>query len=170
MYAVVSSGGKQYRVEPGATLTIDRLNGEPGSALTFDRVLLVAEGDQVSVGNPTVAGASVTATVVGPELGEKIVVFKYRPKVHYRRRTGQRQHLTRVRIEEIQAPGIKAKPAKKAAKPATAATKAAGAKPRRSRASSVSAARTTSAETAKSTPKTTARKSTKRSAAKKAEE
>jgi large subunit ribosomal protein L21 len=169
MYAVVSSGGKQYRVEPGATLTIDRLNGEPGSALTFDRVLLVAEGDQVSVGNPTVAGASVTATVVGPELGEKIVVFKFRPKVHYRRRTGQRQHLTRVRIEEIQAPGIKAKPAKKAAKPATVATKAAGAKPRRSRASSASA-RTASAETAKSTPKATARKSTKRSAAKKAEE
>lgn len=163
MYAVVSSGGKQYRVEPGATLTIDRLNGEPGSALTFDRVLLVAEGEQVSVGNPTVAGASVTATVVGPELGEKIVVFKFRPKVHYRRRTGQRQQLTRVRIEEIQAPGIKAKPAKKAAKPAAA-------KPRRSRAPSVSAARTASAKTAKPTPKTTARKSTKRSAAKTAEE
>ena len=101
MYAVVSSGGKQYRVEPGGTLLVDRLDAEPGASVVLDRVLLVENDGKVSVGNPTVAGASVSATVVGEELGEKIVVFKYKQKVKYRRRTGHRQHLTRLRIDKI---------------------------------------------------------------------
>jgi large subunit ribosomal protein L21 len=101
MYAVVSSGGKQYRVEAGSTLTLERLDGEPGASFTFDRVLLIGDGDDVTVGTPVVAGASVSATVLGEALGPKLVIFKFKQKVKYRRRTGHRQHLTRVRIDEI---------------------------------------------------------------------
>jgi large subunit ribosomal protein L21 len=105
MYAVVSSGGKQYRVEPGSTLTIERLAAEAGATLTFDRVLLIGDGDEVTVGTPVVTGASVSATVLGEELGPKLVIFKFKQKVKYRRRTGHRQHLMRVRIDAITADG-----------------------------------------------------------------
>jgi large subunit ribosomal protein L21 len=105
MYAVVSSGGKQYRVEPGSTLTIERLAAEAGATLTFDRVLLIGDGDEVTVGTPVVTGASVSATVLGEELGPKLVIFKFKQKVKYRRRTGHRQHLMRVRIDAINANG-----------------------------------------------------------------
>lgn len=108
MYAVVSSGGKQYRVEPGTTLTMERNGAEPGASLTFDRVLLIGDGDQVTVGTPVVPGASVSATVLGEELGPKLVIFKFKQKVKYRRRTGHRQKLMRVRIDEISAGGAKA--------------------------------------------------------------
>ncbi len=101
MYAVISTGGKQYRVEPGSTLLVERLAGDPGASVTLDRVLLFADGDDVRVGSPTVAGATVTATVLGEQLGEKVVIFKYKQKVKYRRRTGHRQHLTRLRIDRI---------------------------------------------------------------------
>ncbi len=118
MYAVVSSGGKQYRVEAGSMLTLERLDGEPGASLTFDRVLLIGDGDEVTVGTPIVPGASVSATVLGEALGPKLVIFKFKQKVKYRRRNGHRQHLTRVRIDTINPT-----PAKKAAvatKPKTA--------------------------------------------------
>jgi large subunit ribosomal protein L21 len=105
MYAVVSTGGKQYRVEPGSTLTIERLAAEAGATLTFDRVLLIGDGDEVTVGTPVVTGASVSATVLGEELGPKLVIFKFKQKVKYRRRTGHRQHLMRVRIDAITADG-----------------------------------------------------------------
>ena len=105
MYAVVSSGGKQYRVEPGSTLTIERLAAEAGATLTFDRVLLIGDGDEVTVGTPVVTGASVSATVLGEDLGPKLVIFKFKQKVKYRRRTGHRQHLMRVRIDAINADG-----------------------------------------------------------------
>ena len=104
MYAVLSSGGKQYRVEAGTTLMLERLDGEPGVAgaqVTFDRVLLIGDGDDVTIGTPTVAGASVSATVLGEALGPKLVIFKFKQKVKYRRRTGHRQHMTRVRIDAI---------------------------------------------------------------------
>jgi large subunit ribosomal protein L21 len=104
MYAVLSSGGKQYRVEAGSTLILERLDGVPGVAgdqVTFDRVLLIGDGDDVTIGTPTVAGASVTATVLGEALGPKLVIFKFKQKVKYRRRTGHRQHMTRVRIDAI---------------------------------------------------------------------
>ena len=120
MYAVVSSGGKQYRVEAGSTLTLERLDGEPGASFTFDRVLLIGDGDEVTVGTPVVAGASVSATVLGEELGPKLVIFKFKQKVKYRRRTGHRQHLTRVRIDEIH-PTAARKAAPSAEKAATAA-------------------------------------------------
>ena len=104
MYAVLSSGGKQYRVEAGTTLMLERLDGEPGVAgaqVTFDRVLLIGDGDDVTIGTPTVAGASVSATILGETLGPKLVIFKFKQKVKYRRRTGHRQHMTRVRIDTI---------------------------------------------------------------------
>jgi large subunit ribosomal protein L21 len=109
MYAVVTTGGKQYRVEPGSELTIERLAGDAGSSITFDRVLLVGDGETVTVGTPTVDGASVSGTVLGEALGPKLIVFKFKQKATYRRKNGHRQHLTRVRIDEINASGKKAK-------------------------------------------------------------
>src|SRR5699024_12243130 len=100
MYAVVSSGGKQYRVEAGSELIVERIAGEPGASVTFDRVLLIGDGDDVTVGTPTVSGASVSGTLLREELGPKLVIFKFKQKVKYRRRTGHRQHLQRVRIDE----------------------------------------------------------------------
>lgn len=117
MYAVVDNGGKQYRVEPGRTLVIDRLDAEAGATVTFDRVLLVGDEDGVTVGTPTVSGASVRGTVLEHGRGPKIIVFRFRPKAHYRRRTGHRSELTRVRIDEIATAETAAKPASKAAAP-----------------------------------------------------
>ena len=105
MYAVVTTGGKQYRVEAGSELTIERLGVEAGSSITFDRVLLVGDGDAVTVGTPTIDGATVSATVLGEALGPKLTVFKFKQKVKYRRMAGHRQHLLRVRIDEISAAG-----------------------------------------------------------------
>jgi large subunit ribosomal protein L21 len=105
MFAVVSSGGKQYRVEPGSTVLVDRVTSEPGASITFDRVLLIGDGDETTVGTPLVSGASVSGTVVREELGPKLVIFKFKQKVKYRRRTGHRQHLSLVRIDEITADG-----------------------------------------------------------------
>ena len=101
MYAVVESGGKQYKVEPNATLQVERLPGEVGATVELGRVLLVGDGDAVEVGQPTVAGARVIAEVVAQEKGDKIIVFRYKRKVRYRRKTGHRQHLTRLLIKEI---------------------------------------------------------------------
>jgi len=125
MYAVVTTGGKQYRVEAGSELIIERLAEEPGASITFDRVLLVGDGDAITVGSPTVDGASVSGTVLGEQLGPKLIIFKFKQKVKYRRTAGHRQHLTRVRIDEISAGGkrSKAEPAAKA-EPAEKAEKA----------------------------------------------
>jgi large subunit ribosomal protein L21 len=122
MYAVVDSGGKQYRVEPGGTLVVDRLDAEAGASVTFDRVLLIGDEDGVTVGTPTVDGASVRATVVEHGRGPKVIVFRFRPKAHDRRRTGHRSELTRVRIDEIAtAGGRKARTSKESAEPTTSA-------------------------------------------------
>ena len=116
MYAVVTTGGKQYRVEAGSELIVERLAAEPGASITFDRVLLVGDGDAITVGSPTVDGASVSGTVLGEQLGPKLIIFKFKQKVKYRRTAGHRQHLTRVRIDEISAGGkrTRAEPAEKA--------------------------------------------------------
>jgi large subunit ribosomal protein L21 len=125
MYAVVDNGGKQYRVEPGRTLVIDRLDAEAGATVTFDRVLLVGDEDGVTVGTPTVSGASVRGTVLEHGRGPKIIVFRFRPKAHYRRRTGHRSELTRVRIDEIATAETASKPASKAAAPRKTSAKTA---------------------------------------------
>ena len=131
MYAVVSSGGKQYRVEAGSTLTIERLEVEPGTSVTFDRVLMIADGDEVTVGTPVVPGASVSATVLGETLGPKLVIFKFKQKVKYRRRTGHRQHLMSVHIDAIH-PTVQAAAAatEVAARPKAAAKPKAAVKPK----------------------------------------
>ena len=101
MQAVVRSGGKQYRVEEGAVLTVDRLAGEPGATVTLDDVLFVADGDQAGRG----AGTKVTAEIVGHEKGDKIKVLKYKNKVRYRKLSGQRAPSTRIRITKTEAAG-----------------------------------------------------------------
>jgi large subunit ribosomal protein L21 len=158
MYAVVSSGGKQYRVEPGTTLTMERVAAGAGEPFTFDRVLLIGDGDAVTVGTPVVTGASVSATVLGEELGPKLVIFKFKQKVKYRRRTGHRQHLVRIRIDAINADGSapKAPARKRAAKveteaPAEQAPKTA-AKPRARRKPAASKAETAKTEAASAEP------------------
>jgi large subunit ribosomal protein L21 len=105
LYAVIQTGGKQYRAEPGQTLWVEKLEGEAGTKITFDQVLLVApgEGKDVSVGTPVVAGATVTAEIVEQGLGDKLVVFKFRRRKNYVRKTGHRQELTAVKIESITA-------------------------------------------------------------------
>jgi len=105
MYAVISSGGKQHRVEAGSELVVERLTGDAGATITFDRVLLVGDGEAVTVGTPTVQGASVSGTVLGEVLGPKLIIFKFKQKATYRRKNGHRQHLTRVRIDEISTDG-----------------------------------------------------------------
>jgi large subunit ribosomal protein L21 len=93
---------------------VERVGGDAGSTITFDRVLLVGDGEAVTVGTPVVEGATVSGTVLGEALGPKLIVFKFKQKATYRRKNGHRQHLTRVRIDEISAGGKKSKPAAKA--------------------------------------------------------
>lgn len=100
-YAIVESGGKQYKATPGKTIEVDRLPLEIGETIELDRVLLLSDGKTVSVGKPTVKGARVKASVVAQVKGPKIVVFKYKPKNRYRVKTGHRQRYTRLQIEEI---------------------------------------------------------------------
>ena len=102
-YAIIETGGKQYRVAVGDTLSVEKVPVEPGSGITFDRVLMVGGDGLAKVGTPLVAGATVEAQVAEQYRGPKIVVFKYKPKKRYRRRTGHRQALTRVAITAINA-------------------------------------------------------------------
>jgi large subunit ribosomal protein L21 len=101
VYAIIESGGKQYRVEPGAVVTLERIPGEVGTQVELDRVLLVSDGSTVKVGQPTVAGAKVISQIVAQTRGEKIDVFKFKRRKKYRRKTGHRQELTEVRVAEI---------------------------------------------------------------------
>lgn len=102
MYAVIRTGGKQYRVAPGEWLDVEKLTGEVGDQLTLDDVLLVHNGEQAVVGQPTVEGAKVLATVQSQHKGKKVIVFKYRPKQRYRRKRGHRQQVTRLHIDAIE--------------------------------------------------------------------
>ena len=105
MYAVIQTGGKQYRVEPGKTVVVERLTGDKGAQVVFDQVLLVSAGDggNVSIGKPTVSGAKVTGQIVEQGRGEKLVVFKFRRRKNYVRRNGHRQNYTAVKIADITA-------------------------------------------------------------------
>lgn len=101
MYAVIETGGKQYRVEVGSEIEVEYLDVEPGQTLDLERVLLVADGDATAVGRPLVDGARVSASVVRQDRGDKIVVFKYRPKARRRVKHGHRQELTVLRVSDI---------------------------------------------------------------------
>lgn len=104
MYAVIETGGKQYRVQPGDIIDIERLAGvsEEDSAITFDRVLLVGDGDDIKVGRPTVEGAAVKGELLAEVKGPKVIVFKFKRRKQYRRKNGHRQNLMRVRINDVQ--------------------------------------------------------------------
>jgi len=102
MYAILETGGKQYKVRPGDTLQVEKLPGEAGDTVELSRVLMVADDEAVSLGRPLVEGAKVLAEVVGQGRGPKIIVFKNKAKVLNRRKTGHRQSLTTLRITGIQ--------------------------------------------------------------------
>jgi large subunit ribosomal protein L21 len=101
MYAVIETGSKQYRVEVGTELAVELLDAEPGQTITLERVLLVADGESASVGQPVVAGATVSAEVLRRDRGEKLISFKYRPKARRRVKKGHRQELTILRVADI---------------------------------------------------------------------
>ena len=101
MYAVVETGGKQYRMAPGGVVTVERVPGDVGEVVEISRVLLVAEGEKIQIGSPLVPGVRVRATILGQLRGPKITVFKFRRRKKYRRKSGHRQPLTRLRVEEI---------------------------------------------------------------------
>lgn len=101
-YAIVESGGKQYKVVEGSSIEVDLLAAQPGQAVTLDQVLLLVSDDVISVGTPTVKGARVNATVDTHVMGPKLVTFKYSPKKRIRVKTGHRQQYTRLDIESIE--------------------------------------------------------------------
>lgn len=103
MYAVLETGGKQYRVAAGDTLEVERLKADAGQTFTFDRVLLVSKDGQISVGAPTVPGATVVADVVDHHRGDKKVIWKMKRRKGYHKKQGHRQELTLVKIKEITA-------------------------------------------------------------------
>lgn len=103
MYAIIETGGKQYRVSEGDVITIEKLEANEGETVQFDRVLTVVKDGSVTLGKPVIAGAKVTGQVMAQGKGKKILVFKYKAKSNYRRRQGHRQPFTKVVIEKIEA-------------------------------------------------------------------
>jgi large subunit ribosomal protein L21 len=101
MYAVIRTGNRQYRVEEGQLLDVERLPNEIDDSIEIDDVLLIGDGDATVVGMPTVNGAKVKATIVDQFRAKKVIVFKYRQRTNYRRKKGHRQYYTRLRIDEI---------------------------------------------------------------------
>jgi large subunit ribosomal protein L21 len=113
MYAVVNSGGKQYKVQQGEVLRVEKISGDVGSPVTFDRVLMFADGENVSIGQPVLDGVSVEGTIVEQGKAKKIIVFKYKRRKRFRRKNGHRQEFTAVQIDTIN----KGATAKKASEP-----------------------------------------------------
>ena len=103
MYAVIKTGGKQYRVIQGETLKIETVAGDIGSAIVLDKVLMVGDGDKLSVGKPLLAGATVSATIVSNGRHDKVKIFKMRRRKHYQKHQGHRQNYTEIRIDGISA-------------------------------------------------------------------
>ena len=102
MYAIIATGGKQYKVAEGDVIRVEKLGVEAGAEVVFDQVLVVS-GDEVKVGDPTVAGATVTDTAVGDGKAKKVIVYKYKRKTGYHKKNGHRQAYTKVKIEKINA-------------------------------------------------------------------
>ncbi len=103
MYAVIKTGGKQYKVSPGDVLRVEKLDGKKGDTVEMKDVLLIADGDKLSVGNPSIASAAVTAEVMGDGRGEKILIFKHRRRKGFRKTIGHRQDFTTIKIKDIRA-------------------------------------------------------------------
>lgn len=125
MFAVIKTGGKQYKVSEGDTLVIEKLAAGAGETVTFDQVLMIGEGADVKVGAPLVAGAAVTAEVNGDVRGPKLITRKKRQRQTYRRTIGHRQDLVEVTIKSVSADGAPAKKARKKAAPKTEAAEGA---------------------------------------------
>ena len=100
-YAIVNTGGKQYRVQPGDTIRVESLSGDEGDLVELEDVRMVSDGGEVTLGSPTVDGAKVTAEILGRGKAKKIIVFKYKAKTRYRKKNGHRQHYTELRITDI---------------------------------------------------------------------
>ncbi|MBL1320053.1 MAG: 50S ribosomal protein L21 [Methylophaga sp.] len=118
MYAVIKTGGKQYRVEEGEFLRVEKLDAEAGDKVELAEVLMLVDGDDVQIGAPMIEGAVVSATVREQGRGEKVKIIKFRRRKHYRRQAGHRQSYTEILIDSISAKGAKKPAAKKAAAPA----------------------------------------------------
>jgi len=103
MYAVIKTGGKQYRVSAGEKVRIETIEADVGAEVVLDQVLMVGEGDKISVGKPLIAGAAVKATVVSHGRGEKVRIFKHRRRKHYKKQAGHRQNYTEIQISGISA-------------------------------------------------------------------
>lgn len=101
MYAIISSGGKQYKVEQGDILRVEKLEGEVGSDIVLDRVLMVADGDDIKIGQPVLEGAAVNGTVVEQGKARKILVFKYKRRKRFHKKQGHRQQFTAIKINSI---------------------------------------------------------------------
>jgi large subunit ribosomal protein L21 len=106
IYAIIESGGKQYRVAPGDTIDVDLTGSAEGDKVELDKVLLIADDKNVTVGTPTIEGAKVTATAKGLIKGDKIIVLKFKHKDHFTKKTGHRQKYTRLTIDDIVVPGV----------------------------------------------------------------
>ena len=102
MYAVIETGGKQLKVSEGETVLVEKLDGEVGSDFVFDKVMAVVDDDNTKIGTPYVDGSKVSATIVKQDKNKKVIVFKYRSKTNYRKKTGHRQPYTKVTIKSIQ--------------------------------------------------------------------
>ncbi|MDX1915271.1 MAG: 50S ribosomal protein L21 [Methylophilus sp.] len=103
MYAVIKTGGKQYKVAAGDKLKVEKLAGDVGSKVVIDKVLLIADGEKTTIGAPLVAGATVNATVVSHGRADKVMIFKFRRRKHYRKTQGHRQSFTEIQIDAIAA-------------------------------------------------------------------
>jgi large subunit ribosomal protein L21 len=115
IYAIIETGGKQYRITQGQTVDVDNLNVIDGDTIEFDKVLVIGDEKNATIGAPTIEGAKVTATSKGTVRGDKIIVYKFKSKVRFRKKTGHHQLFTRLAIDKIEAPGIDIKePVKKA--------------------------------------------------------
>ena len=102
MYAVIQTGGKQYRVSPGQEIQVEKLPGQAGQQVAFDKVLLASDGESIKVGRPYVQGSRVMARILRQAKGKKIIVFKYKRRKNYKRKKGHRQHISLVKIEDIE--------------------------------------------------------------------
>ena len=103
MYAVIATGGKQYKVTKGETLRVEKLDGDEGSTIELDRVLMIADGDKISVGTPTLDKASVIATIRAQGRGDKVEIIKFRRRKHSRKQMGHRQSYTEIEVTDIKA-------------------------------------------------------------------
>ncbi len=121
MYAVIKTGGKQYRVIAGERLKVEKLVADVGATVTLDQILMVSDGATTTIGSPIIAGATVSATVLSHGRGDKVMIFKFRRRKHYRKTQGHRQSYTEIQIGDISASGKAAAKPAKAAKAAKAA-------------------------------------------------